>query len=227
MGDFNLAEIQQKLKAPKGQFNDFGKYNYRNCEDILEAVKPLLAEYGATIVLTDDIVLIGNRYYVKATAILSDGVISYSTCAFARESETKKGMDESQITGSSSSYARKYALNGLFAIDDTDDADSTNQHGNGQDKKPKHEAPKSEAAKSESNFPDRKPWSDPQRKKLWSMMKGEKELTDTEAKRFFEYYIETHANEVMDIDGKKALTAKGAHDFIGQFEQAFEAFTKA
>jgi hypothetical protein len=121
-----LATIQQKLKAPKGQVNTFGKYKYRSCEDILEAVKPLLGDLVLTI--SDDIVEVGGRVYVKATVSINSGSGSVSTTAFARESETKKGMDESQITGAASSYARKYALNGLFCIDDTKDADATNQH---------------------------------------------------------------------------------------------------
>lgn len=122
----SLSVIQAKLVAPKGQFNSFGKYKYRNCEDILEAVKPLLLETGTILTLTDDIILVGERYYVKATATLTATKAdeSISVSAFARESENKKGMDESQITGSSSSYARKYALNGLFQIDDTKDADT-------------------------------------------------------------------------------------------------------
>jgi hypothetical protein len=119
-----LNKIQKELKAPKNQFNAFGKYKYRNAEDILEAVKPLLEEVVLTI--TDDIVLIGERYYVKATAKITDGKDSVENSAFAREAQDKKGMDESQITGASSSYARKYALNGLFLIDDTKDADSLN-----------------------------------------------------------------------------------------------------
>lgn len=120
-----LQEIQSKLKAPKGQRNNFGGYNYRSCEDILEALKPVLAEYGAAVLLSDEIVQMGTRWYVKATATLKtkeEGSISVT--AFAREAENRKGMDESQITGSASSYARKYALNGLFGIDDTKDADT-------------------------------------------------------------------------------------------------------
>ncbi len=117
-----LAEIQQSLKAPKGQLNSFGGYKYRSCEDILEAVKPLLGE--ATLVISDELVNLGDRYYVKATTTLKTDKEEYSTTAYAREPESKKGMDESQITGASSSYARKYALNGLFAIDDTKDADT-------------------------------------------------------------------------------------------------------
>ncbi len=120
-----LSIIQSELKAPKGQFNAFGKYKYRSCEDIVEAVKPVLRKYNFALIITDDIALIGERYYVKATAKISNGTITYSATAFAREEETRKGMDGSQVTGSASSYARKYALNGLFAIDDTKDADSS------------------------------------------------------------------------------------------------------
>lgn len=129
-----LLVIQNKLKAPKNQFNKFGGYPYRNCEDILEAVKPLLAEVKATLTITDELVMVGERYYVKATATLFDTETDNQDCdtiivnvAYAREEETKKGMDGSQITGASSSYARKYALNGLFAIDDTKDSDTTNE----------------------------------------------------------------------------------------------------
>lgn len=119
-----LQQIQSKLKAPKGQRNTFGGYNYRSCEDILEALKPVLAEYGAAVLLSDEIVQMGSRWYVKATATLKTEKESISVTAFAREAENRKGMDESQITGSASSYARKYALNGLFGIDDTKDADT-------------------------------------------------------------------------------------------------------
>lgn len=128
-----LVVIQSKLKAPKSQYNKFGGYAYRNCEDILEAVKPLLTEMATTLTITDEVVQIGERYYIKATATLIDAESNepYSNktihnTAFAREEETKKGMDGSQITGASSSYARKYALNGLFAIDDNKDSDTTN-----------------------------------------------------------------------------------------------------
>lgn len=123
-----LLYIQTNLKAPKNQFNKFGNYKYRNCEDILEAVKPIQQQVKAVTILTDEIVHIGERYYVKATARLIDteNGEKIENTAFAREEETKKGMDGSQITGSSSSYARKYALNGLFDIDDTKDSDYTN-----------------------------------------------------------------------------------------------------
>lgn len=124
-----LAIIQQKLKAPKGQINDYGGFNYRSCEDIFSAVKPLCAETGTVLTVTDDLVLIGERYYIMATATLLDceSEQSISNTAYARETAAKKGMDESQITGTASSYARKYALNGLFCIDDTKDPD-TNEY---------------------------------------------------------------------------------------------------
>lgn len=119
-----LQSVQKELKAPKGQRNNFGNYSYRSCEDILEAVKPILAKQGLTLMLKDEVVNIGERYYVKATARLEIGEEVIETHAYAREAESKKGMDESQITGACSSYARKYALNGLFLIDDTKDADT-------------------------------------------------------------------------------------------------------
>lgn len=120
-----LNEIQQKLKAPKSQYNSFGKYSYRNAEDILEAVKPLLGD--SVLVLSDEVVQVGDRNYVKATATLRDGKEETIVSAFACEAPERKGMDSSQITGATSSYARKYALNGLFLIDDTKDADHDSQ----------------------------------------------------------------------------------------------------
>lgn len=121
-----LINIQQELKAPKNQHNDFGNYYYRSCEDILEAVKPLLKANDLVMRITDELIQVGERYYVKATVILTDGKETIENVAYAREEETKKGMDGSQITGASSSYARKYALNGLFLIDDVKDSDTTN-----------------------------------------------------------------------------------------------------
>lgn len=121
-----LVNIQSELKAPKGQFNSFGKYSYRNAEDILEAVKPLLKKDNVALTLTDELVNIGDRYYIKATVRLFDDKEHIEVSAYAREEESKKGMDGSQVTGASSSYARKYALNGLFCIDDTKDSDATN-----------------------------------------------------------------------------------------------------
>jgi len=126
-----LQLIQTELKAPKGQTNKFGGYRYRSCEDILTALKPLMSKYECALVITDNIVEVGGRVYVNATASLGDTLSGdfLNANAFAREAETKKGMDDAQITGSASSYARKYALNGLFAIDDTKDPDATNDHG--------------------------------------------------------------------------------------------------
>jgi len=124
-----LAEIQAKVKAPKGQFNSFGKYNYRSAEDILEAVKQVVNPMGYSITISDTIINVGDRYYIKATATLTNGKETYTTDGYAREEESKKGMDGSQVTGACSSYSRKYALNGLFALDDTKDSDATNTHG--------------------------------------------------------------------------------------------------
>ena len=140
-----LIAIQAELKAPKSQYNKFGGYNYRNCEDILEAVKPLCAKHEIVPLLSDEIVVIGDRYYVKATAKVMDGKDEIETTAYARESLDKKGMDESQITGSASSYARKYALNGLFCIDDTKDADFMD---NTQNSKPQQPKPQQQPTKN-------------------------------------------------------------------------------
>ena len=124
-----VVKIQSELKAPKGQYNNFGKYAYRSCEDILEALKPHLAQEGLVQTISDEVVMVGERIYVKATVTVTDGSSSIEGSGFAREAEDKKGMDSSQLTGSTSSYARKYALNGMWNIDDTKDADATNTHG--------------------------------------------------------------------------------------------------
>ncbi len=147
-----LLKIQAALHAPKGQTNKFGGYKYRSCEDILEAVKPLCVEHGCVLLVTDEVIEVGGRVYVRATATLADPEtplhkddVTIQVCGWAREEGDRKGMSASQITGSASSYARKYALNGLFCIDDTKDADATNDHG----KKPKPKAkakPKKKAA---------------------------------------------------------------------------------
>ena len=156
-----LAAIQRELKAPKGQYNSFAKYNYRSCEDILEAVKPLCIKNNATLILNDTVREISGRFYVVATATLadqeSDGVVEAD--AYAREPQDKKGMDDSQITGMASSYARKYALNGLFCIDDTKDADTDEYHAAegrnpaGVNKPQKQPAPKREAPAPKRNAP--------------------------------------------------------------------------
>ena len=160
-----LNKIQVELKAPKSQLNKFGNYKYRNSEDILEALKPLLEKYKAAINITDEIILIGDRYYIKATVTLYDAESgeSIDATAYAREEESKKGMDASQLTGSTSSYARKYALNGLLAIDDTKDSDTTNKHGKDENKQDK---------KIENN----ELISQPQQKRLFAIAKSNAEL---------------------------------------------------
>lgn len=167
-----LINIQSELKAPKSQFNSFGKYSYRSAEDILEAVKPLLKKYDCHLTVSDEMVQLGDRFYVKATATISkasgDGEVSVS--AYAREEEVKKGMDASQITGSTSSYARKYALNGLLCIDDTKDSDSTNTHGKEEPAKP---SPKKQAPDSENLTDDLR-----QAKKAVGLSKSSKDLME-------------------------------------------------
>ena len=142
-----LSEIQSELKAPKGQYNSFGKYSYRSCEDILEAVKPLTTSRNVILTVSDEVINVGSRFYIKAVARLTDAESAeiIETSAFAREPDSKKGMDDSQVTGTASSYARKYALNGLFCIDDAKDAD-TDAYRNQQNNAPqqKNNAPKNQ-----------------------------------------------------------------------------------
>lgn len=173
-----LLEIQVELKAPKNQYNSFGNYSYRSCEDILEAVKPLCQKYGCVLTLTDTVKQVGDRYYIEATAILFDVETAemISSTASAREPQVKKGSDESQITGAASSYARKYALNGLFDIDDTKDADT--------EEKPVAPASKPFAQKPTTPTPvQTKPInntvkfiSDAQRTRLFAMAKGHEDI---------------------------------------------------
>lgn len=136
-----LSKVQKVLKAPKNQVNSYANYKYRSCEDILEAAKPLCVDHGLVLMISDDIKVIGERVYVMATAGVTDieTAENVEVHAFAREPLQKKGSDESQITGAASSYARKYALNGLFCIDDTKDADATNDHGKGKTDEQKNE----------------------------------------------------------------------------------------
>lgn len=148
-----LNIIQSELKAPKDKFNDFGKYKYRSAESILEAVKPLLKAHGCILTLSDTMEQIGDRYYVRALAKLADAEDSITVSAYAREEEFKKGMDGSQITGTASSYARKYALNGLFAIDDTKDAD-TNEFQNARQTKYERQTGKVENPKNKVSTTD-------------------------------------------------------------------------
>lgn len=170
-------QIQSELKAPKNQRNSFGNYNYRSAEDILEAVKPLLVNNDCTLTLSDEVVEIGGRIYVKATATFNDGQADKVVTAYAREAETKKGMDESQITGTASSYARKYALNGLFLIDDTKDAD-TDEYQKQVNKKPAQP----EQAKNGIDFDkireEVKGLDTPELVKKFSAVKGYSKYTD-------------------------------------------------
>ena len=149
----HLIAIQSKLKATKGRWNSFGKYHYRSCEDILEAVKPLCAEEGCILLIADEMVLVGERYYIKATATLKTPEAEFKTTGYARESDDKKGMDQSQITGTASSYARKYALNGLFCIDDNKDAD-TDEYQHEKKSREAKAKPASKPAKSRAELED-------------------------------------------------------------------------
>ena len=150
----NLVKIQQNLNCIKGRWNKFGEYYYRSCEDIVNAVKSIIDKFGidACLLLSDELVLIGDRYYIRSTATLTDGNLSISTSAFAREALAQKGMNDAQITGSSSSYARKYALNGLFGIDDTEEIDSMDNKAN--EKKPAKT--QEHIAVEKANFKDQK-----------------------------------------------------------------------
>ena len=195
-----LAAIQAALKAPKSQFNKFGGYKYRKAEDILEAVKPLLKEYGCTLTCTDELQLIGDRYYIKATATItnSEDGVSVSTTAYAREEEEKKGMDGSQVTGASSSYARKYALNGLLCIDDTADSDTTNQ---GPVETPKPSRTKKSSAPAEKPAEAKKPV-----------------ITDKNIKTVVDWVCQVPEGEQRDARMKKA---EDGYEWPGDLLNAF------
>lgn len=190
----SLSKIQKELKAPKNQKNTFGNYNYRSCEDILEAVKPYLAE-DEIIMLSDTLEYIGNRYYVKATATFRKGEEEISVSAYAREAEVQKGMSDAQITGGAGSYGRKYALNGLFLIDDAKDDDS-NEHTNNANSRPGQKAP----AKPISNTPVLSPYQRVEKAiknsktvdnlmKIIALMKTDKNLTEIEVNKLTELSI--------------------------------------
>lgn len=177
-----LAEIQRTLNAPKNQFNSFGKYKYRSCEDILEGVKPLLN--GLFLSISDEVVLIGTRHYVKATARITDGETTHEATALAREEESKKGMDAAQVTGATSSYARKYCLNGLFGIDDSKDADTDehkHQQNSAQPQKQKQEKPNPTPAQILKAFTEAAGKKSTQEElkqafaKAWAMLEGSPE----------------------------------------------------
>lgn len=201
-----LIKIQSGLKAPKNQTNSFGGYKYRSAEDILEAVKPLLKEQGVSLTISDDIVIVGDRTYVKATATLSDGADIIQTVAFAREPASKKGADDSQITGATSSYSRKYALNGLFCIDDTRDADATNTHG-----------------KDEKPVPERR---DCPGEIYWKLIKMDVEgVKDKKGRTGLEYYKANYNPSPEDIkkfdsDLQMARDARETQDFLDLDESA-------
>jgi len=161
--------IQQSLNVPKGQFNSFGGYKYRSCEDILSALKPLLREHGCSLIMEDEIIEVGGRVYVKAIVTLMDGEkILQRATASAREAQSKKGMDEAQITGAASSYARKYALSGMFLIDDGVDPDKMDNTKEGKDSTKKADVDKEEQARTKSMIEDCQSLAD--LKKLWSQI---------------------------------------------------------
>lgn len=195
-----LMNIQNELKAPKSQYNEFGKYHYRSCEDILEGLKPVLAKHKTAVTISDEIVLIGDRYYVKATAALIDVEKGdkVEVSAYAREDEQKKGMDVSQLTGSTSSYARKYALNGLFAIDDTKDSDATNKHDTDQ-------VNRSKANKDKQAIADNSLASDKQLNYIYALAKQ---------KNYSPESMASYIKEAYGKDSSKALTKKEASELI-------------
>jgi len=217
-----LLNIQAELRAPKNQYNSFGKYNYRSCEDILEGLKPLLTKYKATLIIDDEIVQIGDRYYVKATATLIDvegegslqkGRECISSTSFAREDEKKTGMDLSQLTGSTSSYARKYALNGLFCIDDTKDSDATNEH---KGEQPKQDKKAKQETKKETNQDENKQAIEDN--SLASEKASEKQLNLIyKLVKEKNYSSESMAKYISEAFGKKSskeLTKKEASELI-------------
>ena len=181
-----LQRIQAELKAPKGQFNSFGGYKYRSCEDITEAVKPYLKEVNAVLLLNDELVLIGNRYYIKATATLAHAQGEISVHAYAREEENKKGMDGAQVTGSASSYARKYALNGLFALDDTKDPDGA--QGQGEPRQQQGQPQGKNPARAPTAQPQGKPQERPQQQQRWGCDNCGKPILQKEAEYSSRHY---------------------------------------
>lgn len=221
-----LVTIQSKLKAPKGQYNSFGKYNYRSCEDILENARPLANENSCVIVLNDDIKEVAGRYYVEATATLfdADSGEEISAKAMAREPENKKGNDESQITGASSSYARKYALSALFALDDTKDADTMDNRETAQIKK---QVPRQidEKTKHLTNVFSKMKKHNADKNSILKIMKekynktSSKDLTLEEAKdldtNFVNYFLKEAIFNEPDTDGEAfALIHEDAGDRV-------------
>lgn len=210
-----LLEIQAKLKAPKGQFNKFGKYNYRSQEDILEAVKPLNKEYGLFLRLSDEPVLVGDWHYIQAKAILEDAKSGeyVEVDSYAREPLNKKGMDESQITGTASSYARKYALNGLYLIDDTKDADSNenqqNQQGsNYQDNNQPNNQMQNNHQPAQQNYDNQTPFEPPEpniNDAILQYVKQLKELGVNVQQLYIEIAQKEGANDIKEVDRARTL----------------------
>ena len=198
-----LQQIQSELKAPKSQFNDFGKYKYRNAEDIQEALKPILANAGHSLTLTDEMVQVGDRIYVKATAKLLDQGLKQvvMTTAYAREPESRKGMDEAQVTGATSSYARKYALGGMFLLDDTKDADSMAPDAGKTTPRPTTKPP-TKAAESKQAAKDPAKW-------MAAWLEKAKELKASLGDKAYYTVLKLfgyeHANEVKTHDKASAL----------------------
>ena len=208
-----LADIQQKINVPKNQHNKFGGYNYRSLEDILVALKPLLAAHKAAVTIDDEVVMVGSRYYVKATATLVCGDDRLSCVGWAREADERKGMDSSQVTGSTSSYARKYAANGLFAIDDNKDADHTNTHGKDQPKDQKKAAPKPDAKKAPP--PDNAATKE-QQEKLVELGAAAIDMTPAEVRDLAAYYRK----------GER-LSKDEAQDLIDNFDERLKSFIES
>lgn len=215
-----LIAIQSELKAPKGQYNSFGKYKYRSCEDILEAVKPILKAHECVLNLCDDIVAVGDRYYVKATARITNAAGEVETAtAFAREDLSKKGMDGSQITGTASSYARKYALNGLFCIDDTKDADTDERH--------TENANRAAAQSTKTAQPSTVPATAPARKRI-TMEHLDNPITCDQLMKWM-YGFLTTANYAADFDaGARLLKSYDADaEVVDRFSALFESYRQA
>jgi hypothetical protein len=200
-----LSIIQGKLKVPKSQYNSFGKYYYRSAEDIMESVKPFLVELGLSLVVSDDLVLIGERYYVCATSRLSqNGKVLAETTAYAREPTTQKGMDEAKITGSSSSYARKYSLQGLLLLSDEDDKDPDAQ-------KPQDETENKTTSPAQGNGkPD--VFTNDQMKRIRAMI-SDKEMSSKEKEQCYQW-VKSNRAKTIEIDGKNVITKESANDLI-------------
>lgn len=216
-----LQSIQQSLVAPKGQYNSFGKYSYRSAEDILEALKPILKEHDAVLILQDGIVQIGDRYYVEATATLYAVGETIGTTAYAREDDSKKGMDGSQVTGAASSYARKYALNGLFMIDDNKDPDTDeyhNQNNQGSSKQQKPAGQKEQTAKASSKSNGAKTITGAQAKAIRKELKNMAEATGSPAATIGKWFIDK-----MGVDKPESIPAdrlKEAQKIIADAKKA-------